>query len=203
LPFQAVGVRLANWRAEISNPVSKEIQMKNRVLSSTPLMLAFALALASTPAMAQGRGNGNGHGNGKAKSEQTRKAAEERRPVLQRRADDDQDDDRYDDDRYEDTYGVYSNGQRRSVPPGWCKGKGNPHNTVENCGYGNDRYNATYSRSGSSYEASHADFHRYLDDKYRSLASRNPLDVRRQLELRAQKSAEHQRWHDQAGIRHQ
>ena len=178
--------------------------MKNRVLSSTPLMLALALALASTPAMAQGRGNGNG--NGKAKSEQTRKAAEERRPVLQRRADD-QDDDRYD-DRY-GTYGTYGTtaAQQANVKRGWCTGRGNPHNTVANCGYSAARTNGTYSASrsasGSSYYQQHLEFHRYLDQKYSALAAQNPLDIRRQIALRSQKSAEHQQWHAQTGTRHE
>jgi Ni/Co efflux regulator RcnB len=30
-------------------------------------------------------------------------------------------------------------GTTRSVPPGWCQGRGNPHNTAVNCGYRTDR----------------------------------------------------------------
>jgi hypothetical protein len=172
--------------------------MLNRVFSPVPLVLALALAVAS-PAMAQGRGNGNGNGNGngKAKSEQVRKG-DDSRPVLQRRTDD-----RDDEERYDEWYDAA--GARRSVPRGWCQGKGNPHNTVENCGYSaaaarNGRI-GDQSRSGS-YAEQHADFHRYLDDKYRTLAAQRPLDVGRQLQLRAQKSAEHERWHDQVGRNH-
>jgi hypothetical protein len=172
--------------------------MLNRVLSPMPLMLALAFTLAASPAMAQGRGNGNGNGNGKGKSEQVRKA-DESRPVLQRRADDDRDDEGQYDEWYD------SRGVQRSVPRGWCQGKGNPHNTVANCGY-----SASAARNGrtgnlassGSYAEQHAEFHRYLDDKYGSLAAQRPLDIRRQLELRAQKSAEHERWHDQVGRSH-
>jgi len=172
--------------------------MLNRVFSPVPLMLALAFTLAASPVMAQGRGNGNGNGNGKGKSEQVRKA-DDSRPVLQRRSSDDRDDE----ERYDEWYDAA--GVRRSVPRGWCQGRGNPHNTVENCGYSaaaarNGR-TGSQTRSGS-YAQQHAEFHRYLDEKYRDLAGRRPLDVRRQLELRAQKSAEHERWHDQVGRSH-
>ena len=157
--------------------------MSMRKMSPVPFLFALILALAAAPADAQGRGQGKG----KQKQEEVRRQ-EDVRPVLQRRD-------------VEDEWGVYQQ-RRTSVPRGWCQGKGNPHNTVENCGYqaaSNSR--GTY-RGGGSYEQQHAEFHRYLDDRYRSLAAQRPLDVRRQLELRAQNSAEHNRWHAQAGVRH-
>jgi hypothetical protein len=150
--------------------------MPYRVMSSLPLVLALSLALAAPSVEAQ-----QGRGSGRAGQSEARRGEEERRPVLQRRDSDDRErlEDRYEgDDRYDS--------RRGSVPPGWCQGRGNPHNTVENCGY----------RSGSgAYEAGHADFHRYLDDKYRALSAQRPRDTRWQLELRARKAAEHDRWH--------
>ena len=174
--------------------------MIKRLLSPLPLVLALAITVAAAPADAQGRGNGNGNGNGKNKNTEVRRGSEEERPALQRRGDDD--------DRYDDRDGTYDDGdyvrtgaQRANVKRGWCQGKGNPHNTVENCGYQSGRNRGNNVRGGS-YEQNHAEFHRHLDDRYRQLAAERPLDIRRQLELRARKSAEHNRWHDQAGRRH-
>ena len=149
--------------------------MTNRSISTVPFLFALALALAASPADAQGR-RGAQKENGKARQEEVRREDDEQRPVLQRR-------------------------EVNEVPRGWCQGRGNPHNTVENCGY-----QSTSSRTGGrggSYENSHDEFHRRLDDRYRAAASQNPLDIRRQLELRAQKSAEHERWHAQMGTRHE
>jgi hypothetical protein len=91
------------------------------------------------------------------------------------------------------------------VPPGWCQGRGNPHNTVENCGYGADRRNSTggseRDRAGS-YGREHEEFHRWLDRRYDELAARRPNDVAYQIQLRADKAAEHRRWHERAGTRH-
>jgi hypothetical protein len=151
--------------------------MSIRMMKPVPYLFALALVLAANPADAQGR-RGNDKDKGKDRQEEVRRDDEDRRPVLQRRA-------------------------VRDVPRGWCQGRGNPHNTVENCGYQADRaYDGDRDYRGGSYEQEHAEFHRYLDDRYRTLAAQRPLDIRRQLELRAQKSAEHDRWHAQAGRRH-
>lgn len=190
--------------------------MINRIATRVALLLTLAIALLAVPVMAQGKGNGNGRG--KAQQAEARRGSQQQRPELQRRAADDDDSDSdgdsdgdWDDDsdgRYTDRNGnVYggTTGRRQGVPPGWCQGRGNPHNTVENCGYTAGRSsNGTYraSRSGS-HAQQHAEFHRYLDQKYSALAARNPLDIRRQIELRSQKSAEHQRWHAQTGTRHE
>ena len=95
------------------------------------------------------------------------------------------------------------------VPPGWCNGRGNPHNTWENCGYrstgrNNGRYYDNRSRNvrGSSYDRQHADLHSYLDRKYRDLAVRRPRDIEYQVRLRAERAREHDNWHRQAGRRH-
>ena len=174
--------------------------MIKRVLSPLPLVLALAITVSTSPADAQGRGNGNGNGNGKAKSAEARRGNEEARPALQRR---ESGDDRYDarSGTYDDGLFVRTDAQRANVKRGWCQGKGNPHNTVENCGY--QSTNGRNVGRGGSYEESHVDFHRRLDARYRSLAAERPLDIRRQLELRAQKSAEHERWHAQTGMRHE
>ena len=99
--------------------------------------------------------------------------------------------------------------RHRDVPPGWCQGVGNPHNTVANCGHGRDRYdsrNGVYrdedgvyrdrdTRYGSFAEA-HEAFHRHNDRVCRERASRRPFDPAYQLQVRRECSAEHDRWHD-------
>lgn len=106
------------------------------------------------------------------------------------------------------------------VPPGWCQGVGNPHNTRENCGYDRrddrrydrrddrridrriDRNRAGNNGRSRSYEQDHAIFHRELDRRYDRLSAQRPLDVQYQLELRMRKRAEHDSWHARQGIRH-
>ena len=95
--------------------------MTQRIVTRIVLLLALALVGLAAPALAQG--NGNGDGNGRA-------GAGEDRPQLQRRE---------------------ANDRRDAVPPGWCLGRGNPHNTPENCG------DASRART---YAEQHADFHR-------------------------------------------
>jgi len=108
-----------------------------------PLALVVAAALSASPALAQKGGHGNGHGRGND------------RHHTEVRGDRDHDrdrDDRYDrDDRDDRRYRnetVYRNGNNtrleRRVPQGWCIGRGNPHNTVANCGPGQYRYNRRY-----------------------------------------------------------
>ena len=103
------------------------------------------------------------------------------------------------------------------VPPGWCRGVGNPHNTRANCGYRSgdrdsdrrrdrydDRRRERYDdrdRRGS-YSREHDDFHYRLDRKYRELAARRPLDLEYQLRVRAEKAREHDNWHRRTGVRH-
>src|SRR5690606_17689593 len=132
----------------------------------TALAIAAFSFVAVSPALAQGKGEGNGRGKNRPASVQ----AERGRPTLQRRIDrddtrrpryEDRSRDRYDDrrdrddrdsrDRYDNRrrrpqatwedilFGRDEHGRTR-VPPGWCRGRGNPHNTPENCGYSNRRY---------------------------------------------------------------
>jgi hypothetical protein len=176
---------------------------------SLPLALALAAALSAVPADAQGRGKGNDRDR------------QEQRDVRRDRDDDDDDDEerprferrRTDDRRYDDRSGAA--GQRR-VPPGWCQGRGNPHNTPENCRY-NDRYDRWerydsrtgryetydgYNRNGGSYEASHRDFHYTHDRQCRERASQRPLDVRWQIQVRSECKAVHDDFHRRWGTAH-
>jgi hypothetical protein len=172
--------------------------MKRNLIGRASLAFGLALALSASPALAQGKGKDH------REHEKKEARAPQRRPQLQRR---ESNDDRY---RRDDR-------ERRTVPPGWCRGRGNPHNTPENCGYGSrrgdhDRYDRDdsygrdrdyggYGRNGS-YDERHREFHRYLDEKYRSLAAQHPLDPRWQLRVSQQKRAEHERWHERMGVRH-
>ncbi|HEX6750919.1 MAG TPA: hypothetical protein VF092_26765 [Longimicrobium sp.] len=121
---------------------------------SFPLALVVAAALSTSPALAQkGRGHGNGGGNGRgheAKEQQHIRRNDDRDDRV-RRSDRD-DDDRWTDrvlrnrtDSYRRSDSYRNSGTlRRRVPPGWCIGRGNPHNTVENCGRGSNRYDRRY-----------------------------------------------------------
>jgi hypothetical protein len=141
--------------------------------------LALALSLGVESADAQGRGRG-----------QDRAAAAQGR-----------------DDVFQRNTAPRGNGSGK-VPPGWCRGVGNPHNTPENCGYNSrdprypvdDRY--PIDERDRSYEQTHADFHREMDAHYTRLAAQRPLDLQYQLELQVQKRAEHDNWHRRVGIAH-
>jgi hypothetical protein len=149
-------------------------------LAVTPFILAFGLVIGVTDAEAQQR---------------------------DRRGDRDRVEDRRD-DRADDRWGI---GDRRDdrrgngagkVPPGWCRGVGNPHNTPENCGYGRERDRFPYFGSRQEYDRAHLSFHRQLDDRFSGLANRRPYDSSYQLQLRDRKRSEHQDWHSQTGTRH-
>jgi len=168
--------------------------MKSMRILNVSLMMALAAALGASPAVAQGKGKGQEKGK-KQKTEQVDRRYDDRR-----------------DGRWEDDVRLERRGDRR-VPPGWCKGKGNPHNTPENCGYGasrdrrsDDRYDRDRrydDRSGSSFDREHAEFHRWLDEEYRARAAQRPVtDLSWQVEVRRQKAEEHRRWHERAGIDH-
>lgn len=144
------------------------------------LVVALATALAAAPADAQGKGKGNQ--KQKQRTEQVREF---------------RGDDRWDDDvRLERRDG-------RRVPPGWCRGRGNPHNTPENCGYDRRRDDRRYDRDRryddrdryGSYEDRHRAYHRDHDRICRERASQRPFDVRWQLQVRRECNAQHDRWH--------
>jgi hypothetical protein len=108
-----------------------------------PLALAVVAALSAQPALAQKGGHGNGHGNSGGNGKHQTEA-------RGNRSHDRDDDDRYDRDRDDRRYRNESSARtsdrrlERRVPPGWCIGRGNPHNTVANCGPGNYRYERRY-----------------------------------------------------------
>jgi hypothetical protein len=156
--------------------------MRLQQIFASAVVLGFSLSLSVSPADAQGKG---------------KKQDRERDRVEQ-----------VSDGWYGDDYGQARRGQGNGagkVPPGWCQGRGNPHNTRENCGYTADRRNDSRGSVGGragSYEREHAEFHRQLDRRYEELAARRPLDVAYQIQLRADKAAEHRRWHERTGTRH-
>ncbi|HEX2205469.1 MAG TPA: hypothetical protein VHG91_19315 [Longimicrobium sp.] len=180
------------------------------------LLLApfLAVALASAPAEAQGNGRGK-------QQERARQELRERD-----RDDDDRWDDRRDrtqDEWYRDRNGRLVRRDGRKVPPGWCRGRGNPHNTPENCGYSRNgrryddrydrdrdrRYDDRYSRDRrydnsrlGSYDQRHRAFHASHDRQCREQSLRNPTNLRYQIQVRTQCKARHDEWHRQMGIRH-
>ena len=180
----------------------------------TTFSLALAAALATTlmaaPADAQGRGRGNDHGRDR-QEQRHRDDDDDDRPRFERRRTDDR---RADDRRYDDR--VHSQQQRR-VPPGWCQGRGNPHNTAENCRYNSqysrwERYDSrtgryetydTYNRNSSgSYDVAHRDFHYSHDRQCRERAAQRPLDVRYQIQVRSECKSIHDEFHRRWGIAH-
>lgn len=176
-----------------------------------PLAIALVAALSASPAMAQG--------NGKNKNNERERDRVEQRD---RRDRDDERWDRDDDRRVEPRFERRSSSTQR-VPPGWCRGRGNPHNTAANCRYNSrssqwERYDdrdrrwetrGTYERgsngsygSGGSYDAAHREFHYSHDRQCRERSSQRPLDLRWQVQVRQECAAAHQEWHRRAGIAH-
>ncbi|MEW5927978.1 MAG: hypothetical protein AB1941_10860 [Gemmatimonadota bacterium] len=99
--------------------------------------------------------------------------------------------------------------RHRDVPPGWCRGVGNPHNTIANCGWSRDRYDGRDGvyrdddgiwRDGDTryggYSDAHDAFHRHHDAVCRDRADDRPFDPAYQLRVSQECSAEHDRWHD-------
>jgi hypothetical protein len=181
-----------------------------------PLVLALAAALTASPALAQGNGKGRGNND------------DDRRRVEQRDRDRDRDDDdRWDDDRRDDRdsprFERRDSRNGRRVPPGWCIGRGNPHNTAANCRYNSsrgawERYDSrdrrwetqgTWERGSNdrygdrgSYDAAHRDFHYSHDRQCRERAAQRPLDLRWQVQVRQECRAIHEDFHRRWGISH-
>ncbi|HEX6910793.1 MAG TPA: hypothetical protein VF142_10375 [Longimicrobium sp.] len=182
-----------------------------KITFSLPLVLALAAVLGATPADAQGRGKGGDRDRQEQRDvRRDRDDDDDDRPRFERRRTDDR---RSDDRRYDPSHGTR---QQRRVPPGWCQGRGNPHNTPENCRYNSrqgrwERYDSrtgryetydTYNRSGGSYEAAHRDFHDSHDRRCRERAAQRPLDVRWQIQVRSECKAVHDDFHRRWGIAH-
>ncbi|HEX8361401.1 MAG TPA: hypothetical protein VF613_14905 [Longimicrobium sp.] len=188
--------------------------MKTTKLSLSAL-LALAAILSVSPADAQGKGNDKHD-----------------RPRQEARRDDDRErerrDDRWERERREGTR-FERRESRRSVPRGWCQGRGNPHNTAANCGYRGDLdrvyrdrdgvlrdrngrvirsdgsvYDDRANRNGGyngSYETAHAEYHRWHDQQCRDRASQAG-GVTGRLRVAAQCKGEHDAWHRQQGTSH-
>lgn len=158
-----------------------------------PLTLLLAAALAAAPADAQG----NGRGNGKEQRELREDRREREQPRLERR-----DEERRVDEGRRDA--------GRRVPPGWCIGRGNPHNTPANCGYRdsrgrNSRYDTRYERRGGSYgsyDETHRQFHREHDAWCSARRRERPLDLRWQAQVRTECREAHDRFHREWGRSH-
>ncbi|HYR08549.1 MAG TPA: hypothetical protein VEQ60_12295 [Longimicrobium sp.] len=184
-----------------------------------PLAIALVAALSASPALAQGKGNSGG--NGRDRVEQHDRDRDDDDDDRRDRVRRDRDDDRRSEPRFERRG---SNTQQR-VPPGWCRGRGNPHNTAANCRYNssrsaweryddrdrrwesrttyergtNDRYD---SRNGGSYDSAHRDFHYSHDRQCRERAAQRPTDLRWQVQVRQECAARHQEFHRRWGIAH-
>ena len=160
----------------------------NKTIRHAVLPFAMIAAFAVTDAQAQGRGKEAE--KERTKVEQKRQENEGREWELRRR----------EGERLED-------GRRRGVPPGWCIGKGNPHNTVENCGRRGERYDPRRDdrdsdRRPTSYAEAHEAYHRYEDAQCRARANDRPLDLAHRLRVRAECDRQHDEWHRRAGRRH-
>ena len=127
-----------------------------------PLALVMAAAFSASPALAQ-HGNGHGHGNGNGRGHDSEHV---------RGRDDDNDGDRYENDgrrqdRNQDSWRRSNGTLSRRVPPGWCIGRGNPHNTVANCGAGNNRYDRRYDpRYNGGYSSNGGYYNGRTTDRY-------------------------------------
>lgn len=114
--------------------------MRLRTYLRMGMMIGVFALVASTPLDAQAK---------KGKTDRARAAQvriDRERPTLHLRGSDrhDRRDDRRADRRKVDRrrpitlesilFGRDRLERRRDVPPGWCRGVGNPHNTWENCG---------------------------------------------------------------------
>jgi len=180
--------------------------MKTRRMN-LPLAIALAAALSASPALAQG--NSKSHGN-------------RDRDRVERR---DRDDDRRDDDRRTEPRFERRTSSTQRVPPGWCRGRGNPHNTAANCRYNSsrriwERYDdrdrrwesretyergantRTNTRNSGSYDSAHRDFHYSHDRQCRERAAQRPLDMRWQLTVRRECAEVHEAFHRRWGIAH-
>lgn len=159
-------------------------------IARLPFALALAAALSATPALAQGKGHKPHH----ERKTEVRAPKAQKRPHLERRV-------QPREQRRNDDYRLERN---RRVPPGWCQGVGNPHNTPENCGYG--RSYGILGRlpqmgSYQSNEQAYSAFRRQLDARCRMLEAQHPLDPSWQLRVRADCARQDRAWREKYGRR--
>lgn len=161
------------------------------------LSLMLLAGLAATDAHAQGHANKRHQAEKEHRKEQTTRQREpgEYRLEQGETARGEWELRRRQDSRWDDRDGE---GRRRRVPPGWCKGRGNPHNTPENCGRGGDRYDGRFDRDRrrSSYAVAHDAFHRQSDYRCRARADRRPLDLISRLRVKRECDRAHRAWHE-------
>lgn len=166
--------------------------MIRRLISNVPLALALAAALAGAPSAEAQRGNRDRDGD---------------RRWEERRRDDD---DRRHRGKHDDRRRVSSN---RRVPPGWCIGRGNPHNTRENCGYSARRNDGRVWRDGrwvyvgdrriassgrystrASWDRAHRDYHEAYERTCRDRV-RRVSGIAAKARVTRECSIQHDRWH--------
>lgn len=166
--------------------------MIRTLIRTLPLSLALAATLAAAPAA----------------------------DAQRRDRDRDRDDRRWeqrDDDRHRgknDKHRVARNGRR--VPPGWCTGRGNPHNTPENCGWRARRSDGRVYRDGrlvrvgdrdrrlgtstrrystrASWDRAHRDYHAAYERTCQERVRRTSGWTEK-LRVQRECSAQHERWH--------
>lgn len=188
-------------------------------MKTTRLSLSAVAALAAMLSFSPADAQGKGHGNGKhdRPRQEVRRDDDDRKDRERR-------DDRYERERREGTR--FERREGRSVPRGWCQGRGNPHNTAANCGYRGD-LNSVYrdrdgvlrDRSGrvirsdgsvysdrtmnrnGSYDGNHGDYHRWHDQQCRD-RSAQAGSLTGRLRVAAQCKVEHDAWHRQQGTTH-
>ena len=100
--------------------------------------VALAAILTASPVLAQGKGHDKDKHNDRPRQE-ARRDRDDDRYERERR-------ERYERDRRDETRFERRSG--RSVPRGWCQGRGNPHNTARNCGYRGDLDRVWRDRDG-------------------------------------------------------
>lgn len=186
------------------------------------MKMTYHLALAAVLAAVLGASPADAQGNGK----KSRGNDSDRDRYEHRDRDRDRDRDHDDRPRFERRGDLHESraSQQRRVPPGWCQGRGNPHNTAENCRYNSrysrwerydsrtgryetyDAYNRNRTRNVSggsgSYDQTHREFHYSHDQQCRSRAAQRPLDPRWQIQVRADCKATHDDFHRRWGVAH-
>lgn len=196
--------------------------MKTPLFVTLSAAAALVAALSAAPVSAQGKEKEKGEKpragqvrgeRGKAKAE---KARAERPRTVRRQAE--RREVRWDRDyesrsgstwSWDDERWRRSSRRHKDVPPGWCTGVGNPHNTVANCGAGQGRYDRrggvyrdrdgdyrSVDREYGSFGEAHEAFHLHHERVCQDRLARRPLDPEWQIRVRRECSAEHDRWHD-------
>lgn len=184
--------------------------------------VALAALLSASPVLAQGKGHGKDKHDDRPRQE-ARRDRDDDRYERERR-------ERYERERRDETRFERRDG--RSVPRGWCQGRGNPHNTARNCGYRGDLDRVWRDRDGVLRDRSGRVIlsdGRVYDDRNRSYGSygsgngsyearhaefhrwhdqqcrdraSQASGISGRIRVAAACKAEHDQWHSQQGIRH-